>query len=184
VSTYEYRRGTRRAGLALGAAFVAIAIAGLVASSAQALSWGTAAKPATAPTVSADALAQGLPKSMVVLGGFTSQRWPVVFDVARGAKRIPLAAVGLDLTCSAGEQLSTEDSFGQLNVAKNGKVHESNLIPPQGSDFLGGSHSLTGHLDRHHATFEGVWQLQLMFKSADGSTDTCQSGSVGVFAEL
>ena len=184
MSTHEYRRGIRRTGLLLGAAFVAIAIAGLAASPAPALTWNTAAKSATTPSVSADALAQGLPKSMVVLGGFTSQRWPVVFDIARGAKQIPAAAVGLDLTCSAGEQFSTEDAFGHLVVAKNGKVHESDPIPPQGSDFLGGSHSLTGHLDRRHATFQGVWQLQLMFKAADGSTDTCQSGSVGVFAQL
>lgn len=184
MSTYEYRRGIRRTGLLLGAAFVAITIAGPAASRAQAQSWATAAKPATTPSLSADALAQGLPKSMVVLGGFTSQHWPVVFDVAGGAKRIPIAAVGLDLTCSAGEQFSTEDAFTHSVVAKNGKVHESDLIPPDGSDFLGGSHSLTGHLDRKHATFQGVWQLQLMFKAADGSTDTCRSGSVGVFAAL
>jgi hypothetical protein len=184
VPTHEYRRGIRRTGLLLGAAFVAITIAGLAVSKAQALAWGTAAKPATTPSVSADALAQGLPKSMVFLGGFSSQRWPVVFAVARGAKQIPVAAVGLDLSCSAGEQFSTEDAFSHLDVAKNGKVHESDLIPPQGSDLLGGSHSLTGHLDRKHATFQGVWQLQLMFKAADGSTDTCQSGSVRVFAGL
>lgn len=184
MSTHEYRRAIRRTGLLLGAAFVAITIAGLAASNAQALAWATAAKSATTPSVSANALAQGLPKSMVVLGGFTSQRWPVVFDIARGAKQIPVAAVGLDLTCSAGEQFSTEDAFAHVVVAKHGRVHESDLIPPDGSDFLGGSHSLTGHLDRHHATFQGVWQLQLMFKASDGSTDTCQSGSVGVFAAL
>src|SRR6478736_4399340 len=90
---------------------------------------------------------RGIRRTGLFLGGFTSQRWPVVFDVARGAKRIPVAAVGLDLSCSAGEQFSTEDAFGHLDVAKNGKVHESDLIPPDGSDFLGGSHSLTGHLD-------------------------------------
>ena len=71
MSTHEYRRGIRRTGLLLGAAFVAITIAGLAVSKAQALAWGTAAKPATTPSVSADALAQGLPKSMVFLGGFT-----------------------------------------------------------------------------------------------------------------
>lgn len=184
MSTYEYRRGIRRAGLLLGAALVSITIASLGASQAQAVAWRTATTAVATPSVSADALAQGLPKSMVVLGGFTSQRWPVVFNVAGAGKRIPVAAVGLDLTCSAGEQFSTEDAFGHLGVAKSGKVHESDLIPPDGSDFLGGSHSLTGHLDRRHATFQGVWQLQLMFKAADGSTDTCQSGSVGVFAQL
>jgi hypothetical protein len=134
--------------------------------------------------LAADARAQGLPKSMVALGGFTSQRWPVVLEVARGARRIPVAATGLDLTCSSGEQFPVEDAFGQLAVDKSGRVDEADMIPPQGSDFLGGSHSLTGHLDRRRATFQGVWQLQLMFKAPDGSTDTCRSGAVALFATL
>jgi hypothetical protein len=184
VSTHEYRRGIRRTGLLLVAAFVAITIAGLAAAKAHALTWGAITKPTVTPSVSTDVVTKGLPKSMVALGGFTSQRWPVVFEVAHGGKQIPIAAVGLDLNCTSGVQFSTEDSFGHLQVAKNGRVHEVDVIPGQGSDFLGGSHSLTGHLDRRRGTFQGVWQLQLNFVATDGSTDNCQSGTVAFGATL
>ena len=40
------------------------------------------------------------------------------------------------------------------------------------------------NLDRRGATFLGVWQLQLLLKAADGSTDTCQSGSVALIETL
>lgn len=180
MSTHEYRRRIR-----WGLLLIAITIAVPGASKAEAVNWRVPAARSTVTTnASARTAAQGLPKSMVALGGFTSQRWPVVLMVARGGTGIRLAATGLDLTCSSGDRFSTEDAFAHLSVAKDGKVHQSDLIPPQGSDFLGGSHSLTGHLNRRQATFQGVWQLQLMFKATDGSTDTCTSGPVAFIATL
>jgi hypothetical protein len=171
-------------GLLLGAAFVAITIAGLAASEAQALTWGFTTEPAPTANVSANALAQGPAGSAVALGGFTSQGWPVVFELGRGGKLVTLVGAGLDLTCTSGDQFSVEDGWQLIGIAKNGKVHTTQQIPPSGNTVTGGSHSLIGRFDRHRSTFRGVWRLQLSFKLADGTTDQCQSGSVKLIATL
>jgi hypothetical protein len=184
VSTHEYRRGTWRMGLLLVAAFVAITIAGLAVSKAQALTWGFNTEPAPTPNVSANALAHGPTSSAVALGGFTSQGWPVVFELGRGGKLVTLVGAGLDLTCTSGDQFSVEDGWQLIDIAKNGKVHTTEQIPPSGDSLTGGSHSLIGRFDRHRLTFRGTWRLQLSFKLADGTTDQCRSGSVKLIATL
>ena len=183
MSTHEYRRRTRRLGLLIGAALVAITIAGLAASKAQALTWGFTTEPTPRVNVSANALTQG-PTSAVALGGFTSQGWPVVFELGRGGKLVTLVGTGLDMTCTSGDQFSVEDGWQLINIAKNGKVHTTEQIPASGDTVTGGSHSLIGRFDRHRLTFRGVWRMQLNFKNADGTTDQCQSGSVRLIATL
>jgi hypothetical protein len=184
VPTHEYRRGIRHAGLLLGAAFVAITIAGLVVSKAQALTWGAAAEPVPTANITARTASLSPTKGPVALGGFTSQGWPVVFELGRGRKLVTLVAAGFDLTCTSGNQFSVEDGWQLLDIAKNGKLHTTEQIPPAGDTLTGGSHSLTGRFDRQRSTFRGVWSLQLNFKFADGTTDQCQSGKVKLIATL
>lgn len=184
MSTHEYRQGFRRVGLLLGAAFVAITIAGLVVSKAQALTWGATAKSVPTTDITARTASQGPAKGAVALGGFTSQGWPTVFELGRGAKLVTLVAAGFDLTCTSGEQFSIEDGWKLVDIPKNGKLHATEQIPPAGDTLTGGSHSLTGRFDRQRSTFRGVWSLQLNFKFADGTTDQCQSGKVKLIATL
>lgn len=184
MSTHEYRRGIRRAGLLLGAAFVAITIAGLVAANAQALTWGGAATRVPNANITARTASQSPAKGAVALGGFTSQGWPVVFELGRGGKLVTLVGAGFDLTCSSGDQFSVEDGWQLLGIARNGKLNTTEQIPPAGDTLTGGSHSLTGRFDRQRSTFRGVWSLQLNFKFADGTTDQCQSGKVKLIATL
>src|SRR5262249_34365808 len=127
------------------------------------------------------------PRGAVALGGFTSQGWPIVLELGRGGKSVNVAATGLDMSCTSGDQFSIEDGWQLLDVAKNGRVHVSEQIPPgqgQAASLTGGSHSLTGRFDRHRSMFRGTWRLQLNFKAADGTTDQCQSGQVRLIATL
>jgi hypothetical protein len=94
-----------------------------------------------------------------------------------------LVAVGLDLTCTSGNQFSIEDGWQLLDIAKNGKLHSTEQIPAVG-DLTSGSHTLTGRFDRQRSTFRGVWSLQLNYQFADGTTDQCQSGKVKLIATL
>ena len=185
MSTHEYRWGNRRLGLLLGASLLAIGIAVPNNSRAEVVNWRVPAVPATVTTsASAHTAGQGLARSAVALGGFTSQGWPVVFELGRGGKLVTLVGAGLELTCTSGVQVPVEDGWQLVDIAKNGKVNATEQIPAAGDAFTGGSHSLTGRFNRQRSTFRGVWSLQVGFKLADGTTDQCQSGKVKLVATL
>ena len=171
--------------LLLVAACIAIRIVIPGESKAQAPNWEA---PKKVPTnVSADATFQTLPKPGAALGGFTQQGWPIVLEIGRGAKQIIVAATGLDLVCSSNDEFAIHDGFAHVAVAKNGTIHATEQIPArvgQTVSLTGGSHTLTGRLNRRRSTFRGVWTMQLTFQLADGSTDRCGSGPVPVFATL
>jgi hypothetical protein len=100
---------------------------------------------------------------------------------------VTVAATGLDMTCTSGQQFPIEDAWTLLNVARNGRVHATEKIPPSSGQTIsltGGSHSLTGKLNRKRSTFRGVWQMDLTYKTSDGQTDQCHSGRVAVTARL
>jgi hypothetical protein len=185
VSSLNRRRKFRAVKLLLVGAFVAIRLVVPGASKAQDVSWAShtqAADAATGMSPHADAL--GAIRPGVTLGGFTSQGWPFVLELSRSGKLTIEAATGLDMTCTSGAQFAVEDAWQLLGIAKNGMVRTTQQIPPAGAILTGGSHSLTGRFDRKRLTFRGAWSLQLNFKFADGTTDTCQSGTVKLIARL
>jgi hypothetical protein len=187
VSTLKQRRKHRGVKLLLIGAVVAFKLVAPGASRAQDVSWASQPHAAVTTNMSARASAQGEIKAGTILGGFTSQGWPVVLELARGGKSVILGAAGLDVTCTSGDQFPVEDGWQLLTVAQNGRVNASEQIPAQqgqGTTLTGGSHSLKGRFNRHRSTFRGTWQMQLNFKNADGSTDSCQSGPVTFSAAL
>jgi hypothetical protein len=179
VSNLNRRRKVRRVKLLVVGAFVAIRL--LVPGPAEAQDATGTYHGHVATRVSAHASSQGVLKSGMVLGGFTSQGWPVVFELSRAGRLVILGATGLDLTCTSGNQFPVEDGWQLLTVAKDGRVTGSESIPAQqgqGDTLTGGSHSLTGRFNRQRSTFRGTWRMQLNFTNADGTSDTCQSGPV------
>ncbi|MGZ4184502.1 MAG: hypothetical protein ACXVUE_01530 [Solirubrobacteraceae bacterium] len=182
MSTLNHRRKIRRVRVLVVGAFVAIRLLVPGAARAQDVSWASQAHGADVATdISAHASSQGVLKSGMVLGGFTSQAWPVVFELAHGGRLVILGATGLNLTCTSGDQFPVEDGWQLLTVAKNGRVNASEQIPAQqgqGDTLTGGSHSLTGRFNRQRTAFRGTWRMQLSFTNTDGSADTCQSGPV------
>jgi len=122
-----------------------------------------------------------------VLGGATSQTWPVVLAISGDGKSVNAALAGLVLSCSSGASLPLVDGWAKLPIGPNGSVHAAAAIPPSsgsGVSLTGGSHSFTGKLNRKRATFSGVWQLQLAFSLSNGQTDQCDSGRVSFSARL
>jgi hypothetical protein len=54
-------------------------------------------------------------------------------------------------------------------------------IPPAAGStvsLVGGSDLFAGRLERGNTTFAGAWDLHLVFTTADGHKDTCDSGRV------
>ena len=101
MSTPKHRRNFRPVKLLLVAAIVAIRLVVPAASKAQDVSWASQAHATPLTNVSANALSQGRTNGPMALGGFTSQSWPVVFELARGAKMVTVVGVGLDVTCTS-----------------------------------------------------------------------------------
>jgi hypothetical protein len=132
-----------------------------------------------------------LPAAGKVLGGFSSQQMPVVFQIARKDKRINLAATALNMTCRSGDQFVAPDSWVKLPLTKKGVVNELVQIPPltptPGSTVVvtGGTDRITGKLNAKQATLSGTWELQLDFSMpGTNQTDQCDSGRVTFKAVL
>ena len=71
--------------------------------------------------------------------------------------------------------------------SRRGKVHAVQSIPafttPEVA-MTGGSHTISGTLNRPRLTFTGSWRLQLNFRESNGQIDHCDSGTVGFRALL
>jgi hypothetical protein len=123
-----------------------------------------------------DALGRG-----TILGGFTSQGWPIVIKLSSDHRRIARVGIGLDMRCASGSQFALRDGAGPVPIGAGRKVHMAATISPtSGSSvsIVGGSDVFAGTLAPGRTAFSGVWDLRLAFATADGHTDTCDSGRV------
>jgi hypothetical protein len=148
---------------------------------------GTAPVLATAARTVATAHIASAPAAGRMLGGFTSQSWPLVLAIAKNGKRIVVAVTGLVITCASGDTYPLEDGWAQLPISASGHVHATRAIAPMAGSSVsltGGFDSFAGRLNRARSTFSGVWQLHLSLKQSGGQSDQCDSGRVALVAEL
>jgi hypothetical protein len=119
------------------------------------------------------------------LGGLTSQQWPVVVEISRTGKRIPLISAGIDLTCPSGLDLPIPDQWDNVPIGPGGAVSASMNVPPDpGASLSRGTDTLTGKFNRKRGAFSGVWRVEARFSLSNGQTDDCQSGAVTFTAVL
>ena len=147
----------------------------LVAGATLAVTWAA---------VAATAQASAAGSAREVLGGFTSQGWPVVVVVSGDRSHVIRVGIGLTMRCTSGVRFSQRDGGGMLPIRAGGKVQAAATIAPipaaAGSpeSLAGGSDLFAGRLGRGGAAFSGVWRLRLVFRDTGGHTDTCDSGRV------
>lgn len=144
---------------------------------------------ATAATAGTLAQHAAAPPAGEVLGGLTSQGWPIVIELAKNGKKFSLVRAGLVMRCTVGGSLPLEVGDDNLPISSDGRVHYALLIPPSpgsgsGVTLAGGSERFAGKLNRKRSTFSGMWQLHLTFVLASGQTDQCDSGRVRLTARL
>jgi hypothetical protein len=75
----------------------------------------------------------------------------------------------------------TPDEFTHIRIGPNGNLHAGVDIPPtavSGGGTYSGTDSLSAKLNRQRTEVTGVWELQLSYTFADGTTDQCDSGPV------
>jgi len=120
-----------------------------------------------------------------VLGGFTSQGWPVVAQIANNDKRVALVAIGLELRCASGLALAQEDGWTRVPISANGMIRVTRAISVSaGPGDVRGSDSFTGRLDRRRSSLSGEWHLHLDLQGPGGLSDQCDSGEVTFIAVL
>jgi hypothetical protein len=117
-----------------------------------------------------------------ILGGFTSQEWPVVVDFSKNHKQIRLVEAGLEMKCGSGTSFAELDGWTHLPIAANGRVHISSQIAPQvgtSASLTGGTDTFSGQFNRQRTKLTGTWELRQTFSLPNGQTDECDSGPVG-----
>ncbi len=181
-----HSQGRRRRCSRVLLAILVVALAAFSTGSARAVS----DHPLVHGTIGATAAsAQGSagPAAEQVLGGFTSQGWPVVIVISKDGKRIGLVETGLNMSCTSGDSFPLLDGWVRLPIAANGSVRGHTTIQPASGSAVsitGGSDSFTGKLNRKRDTFAGTWQLQMSLAQTNGQTDQCDSGLVRFTAKL
>lgn len=180
MSTHKRHPEWRHILLVAGVTFGAVwAIAGARALASGPTEW-TAAR-VTPMTTATRAHASAASGARTVLGGFTSQGWPAVIKMTGDHHRIVRVGIGLSMHCTSGSRFALNDGGGPVPIGADRKVHMAARIPPAAGStvsLVGGSDMFAGRLEPGNTTFTGVWDLHLVLATADGHTDTCDSGRV------
>jgi hypothetical protein len=117
-----------------------------------------------------------------VLGGATSDDWPVMLEMSKNGKRVVHASAGVTLTCTSGGVFSLPDRYDKLKISKRGKFGgafgPATSTNPDGTTtvFEG---NMSGKVNKARTKASGKWQLKVTDHAATGAvTDTCDSGTV------
>ena len=117
----------------------------------------------------------------VVLAGFTSQQYPVFFKVTANGRKLALAGIALNMTCTSGTQFVLEDAFAGVPFRAGGKLQRAFVEPPtsgSNGDTIAAKDSLSARLGPQHTQLSGVWRLIVHYAFSNGMTDDCDSGPV------
>jgi hypothetical protein len=139
--------------------------------------------PATASTASAGGRATAAAAvTGTVLGGDTSQGWPVVVQLNKAGNQVVRALAGVHLTCTSGGVVNLPDHWSKLTVSRSGRFAATFGPSTQRNqdgtttDFAG---AITGKLNKARTTASGTWQFKATEHDTAGAvTDTCDSGTV------
>lgn len=118
-----------------------------------------------------------------VLGGLTSQGFPVLIEVSSNGRQIRRAVAGIEQRCSAGGRFATSDKWMRVPVSRRGtfKVTYRDSFTDEGA-VVTVSDSFEGKLNARRTVLTGRWRNTMVVREANGSVDTCDSGSVRVKA--
>ena len=137
------------------------------------IAFGVSATPAAAPAATSYAL---------VLGGKTSQGWPVVVTFNQRISKSTRISIGIHLDCSDGTVINQVDSYTNSPVSRAGKYFGKfgpETHPNADGTSVETSGSYTGKINRLVTKASGTWQYKLVEKDATGAVKaTCDSGLV------
>jgi hypothetical protein len=114
-----------------------------------------------------------------VLGGLTSQRFPVMIEVSKNGRQIKRAAAGINLPCSMGGSVTFPDRWTRITVSRRGsfKATYRDAFTDEGA-VVTVSDSLEGKLNASRTVVTGRWRNTMVSREPNGTVETCDSGSV------
>lgn len=116
-----------------------------------------------------------------VLVGVTTQSYPSFFRISANGKTVKASVIALGLTCASGARFAVPDEFTHVHIGPTGHLAAEFSFPPtviSGGGTYTGTDSMSAKLNRQRTEVTGVWELQLFYTFADGTTDQCDSGPV------
>jgi hypothetical protein len=118
-------------------------------------------------------------RSVAVFGGLTSDGWPVVAEVTADGRKVKRIVGAIYATCSRGGSLAFPSQWHDLRISRSrtfkASYHDSEVV--DGVEVTM-SESLVGKVNRTRTKLSGTWRASTTFKEPDGTTDTCDSGSL------
>lgn len=118
-----------------------------------------------------------------VLGGLTSGDWPAIVAVSGDGRAIKTAVIAVDLRCTDGEQFTFADPWLLVPVKSNGSFRASfhDSSTEQGAT-IEISDSFAGKLNHKRTRLSAKLQLQMTVHEPDGTSVSCDSGTVSLRA--
>lgn len=117
----------------------------------------------------------------VPYGGLTSKSRAVVLRVAANGKKIVLARTGLDIACTDNTSDLISDGWSNVAISRTGRFAATFADEPgtasDGKPTLA-SGSIAGRLNARTRKITGTWTYSIKTTQPDGSTVTCDTGTV------
>ena len=118
-------------------------------------------------------------RTVVTFGGLTSNGWPVMAQVTSDGRRVKRIVGAIYASCSQGGGFAAPSQWRDLRISRSrtfkASFHDSEVV--DGVEVTM-SESLVGKVNRARTKLSGTWRASATFKEADGTTDTCDSGSL------
>lgn len=116
-----------------------------------------------------------------VMTGPTSQGFPSYFRISPNGKIVDDGRIALQLNCTSGAVLTFPDFVPHIRITAAGRTHFAVTMPATGlvgGGTYSGTDAMSARLNRKRTRITGVWELQVSYTFADGTTDQCFSGRV------
>lgn len=142
-----------------------------------------AVSPMGAIAVASETESTASARGVHVLGGLTSQGFPVLVEVSSNGRQLKRAVAGIELRCSSGGRFAVSDRWTRVPVTRRGtfKATYRDSFTDEGA-VVTVSDSFEGKLNARRTVLTGRWRNTMVVRDANGSVDTCDSGSVRVKA--
>lgn len=138
-----------------------------------------AVSPVAAAALASEPKSTASAREVFVLGGLTSQDFPVLIDVSKNGRQLTRAVVGIGLRCSSGNRVATTSGWTRVRVSagRTFKATHRETFTEQGA-VITASASLVGKLNARRTVATGRWTTRMVSRDPNGTVDTCDSGSV------
>ncbi len=120
--------------------------------------------------------AQSSRSGKIILGGLTSNGWPVYVELAGNGRSIVRAVGAIDARCSKGGSFTTPDKWTRVPVRRGRFRTAFRDTFTEGGMRFEASDTFAGKVNRARTVVSGTWSNRMVIHEADGSVDTCDSG--------